>query len=394
LFMGIPYSPTFFTGSDLVSPIEKGVPMKGSKSLIAITIATTLALTPSAIAAPKTTVKAAGRVVKTVVNTILSGAAIPTKAIGIDGDFYIDTKNVNLYGPKTKGVWKIATTLKQAELKSVTTVVGEQGGIGATGPQGEKGDKGATGSTGAAGSVGLSGATGATGAKGNDGATGAHGFSGATGSIGATGATGATGAKGDTGLTGATGAAGINGTNGVDGAAGLQGTPGAAGAKGDTGTAGAVGSTGSAGAKGDTGTAGADGVSNAKFNSLPNIALNTTSSGANGASNFFTVAELGNYTFQVLISGVVSKTDDLNFTAEIVSGGTAIDNQFVVSSAAVISTGGTPGRRYSIVATGVVSNVAPGTIFGVRISLDTAAATGFTIYFSGRALINKVGSIG
>jgi len=353
--------------------------MKGSKSLIAITIATTLAITPSAIAAPKTTVKAAGRVVTTVVNTILSGSAIPTKAIGIDGDFYIDTKNLNLYGPKVKGVWKIATSLKQAELKSVTTVVGEQGGIGATGatgPQGDKGDKGATGSTGVAGSVGLSGATGATGAKGNDGATGASGFSGATGSIGATGAVGATGAKGDTGLTGAKGDAGT------------------AGAKGDTGTAGAKGDTGTAGAKGDTGTAGAEGISNAKFNSLPNISLNTTSAGANGTSNFFTVAELGNYTFQILISGVVSKTDDLNFTAEIISGGTAIDNQFVVSSAAVISTGGTPGRRYSIVATGVVSNVAPGTIFGVRISLDTAAGTGFTIYFSGRALINKVGSIG
>jgi hypothetical protein len=359
--------------------------MKGSKSLLAITIATTLAITPSAIAAPKTTVKAAGRVVTTVVNTILSGAAIPTKAVGIDGDFYIDTKNLNLYGPKVKGVWKVATSLKQAELKSVTTVVGEQGGIGATGatgPQGDKGDKGATGNTGVAGSVGLSGATGA---KGNDGATGASGFSGATGSIGATGAVGATGAKGDTGLTGAKGDAGT---------AGAKGDTGTAGAKGDTGTAGAKGDTGTAGAKGDTGTAGAEGISNAKFNSLPNISLNTTSAGANGTSNFFTVAELGNYTFQILISGVVSKTDDLNFTAEIISGGTAIDNQFVVSSAAVISTGGTPGRRYSIVATGVVSNVAPGTIFGVRISLDTAAGTGFTIYFSGRALINKVGSIG
>lgn len=365
--------------------------MKGSKSLIAIIIATTLAISPSAIAAPKTTVKAAGRVVTTVVNTILSGAAIPTKAIGIDGDFYIDTKNLNLYGPKIKGVWKIATSLKQAELKSVTTVVGEQGGVGATGatgPQGDKGDKGATGNTGANGSAGLTGASGATGAKGNDGATGASGFSGATGAtglIGATGPAGATGLKGDTGLTGATGTAGAKGDTGLTGLTG---------AKGDTGTAGAKGDTGIAGAKGDTGTAGAEGVSNAKFNSLPNIALNTTSAGANGSSNFFTVAELGNYTFQVMISGVVSKTDDLNFTAEIISGGTAIDNQFVVSSAAVISTSGTPGRRYSLVATGVVSNVAPGTIFGVRISLDTAAATGFTIYFSGRALINKVGSIG
>ena len=365
--------------------------MKGSKSLIAITIATTLAITPSAIAAPKTTVKAAGRVVTTVVNTILSGAAIPTKAVGIDGDFYIDTKNLNLYGPKKRGVWKIATSLKQEEIKSVTTVVGEQGGMGATGatgPQGDKGDKGATGNTGANGSAGLTGASGATGAKGNDGATGASGFSGATGAtglIGATGPAGATGLKGDTGLTGATGTAGAKGDTGLTGLTG---------AKGDTGTAGAAGTTGITGAKGDTGTAGADGVSNAKFNSLPNIALNTTSAGANGSSNFFTVAELGNYTFQVLISGVVSKTDDLNFTAEIISGGTAIDNQFVVSSAAVISTSGTPGRRYSLVATGVVSNVAPGTIFGVRISLDTAAATGFTIYFTGRALINKVGSIG
>ena len=108
-------------------PKEKGVPMKGSKSLVAITIATTLAITPLAIAEPKTTLKAAGRVVATVVNTILSGPAIPTKAIGIDGDFYIDTKNAILYGPKKKGVWKIATSLKQTDTKSVTTVIGEQG---------------------------------------------------------------------------------------------------------------------------------------------------------------------------------------------------------------------------------------------------------------------------
>ena len=383
--------------------------MKGSKSLIAITIATTLAITPSAIAAPKTTVKAAGRVVTTVVNTILSGSAIPTKAVGIDGDFYIDTKNMNLYGPKVKGVWKIATSLKQAELKSVTTVVGEQGGIGATGAQGDKGDKGATGNTGANGSAGLtgaSGATGAVGAKGNDGATGATGFSGATGATGLIGATGpagptgATGLKGDTGLTGVAGAAGAAGAAGSNGTNGVDGAPGTAGAKGDTGLTGLTGSkgdTGTAGAAGSNGTngsPGAAGISNAKFNSLPNISISTANSGANGSANFFTVAESGNYTFEVLISGTVSKTEDMNFTAEIVSGGIAIDNQFAVSSAAVINTSGTPGRRYSIVATGAVLNVAPGTIFGVRISLDTAAISGFTIYFSGRALINKVGSIG
>jgi len=139
--------------------------MKGSKSLIAITIAATLALIPSAIAAPKTTSKAAGRITTPVVNTILNGVGIPAKTIGINGDFYIDTKNLNLYGPKIKGAWKTGTSLKQTDTKSITTVNGEVGATGDKGPQGDKGDKGATGSTGATGSAGSPGAAGAAGAK-------------------------------------------------------------------------------------------------------------------------------------------------------------------------------------------------------------------------------------
>ena len=365
--------------------------MKGSKSLIAITIATTLALTPSAVAAPKTTVKAAGRVGTTVVNTILSGTAIPTKAIGIDGDFYIDTKNVNLYGPKIKGVWKIATTLKQAELKSVTTVVGEQGGIGATGPQGEKGDKGVAGSTGAAGSVGLSGATGATGAKGNDGATGAHGFSGATGSIGATGAVGATGAKGDTGLTGATGAAGINGTNGVDGAAGLQGT---AGAKGDTGTAGAKGDTGTAGAKGDTGTAGADGVSHSYYvNTGTWILTSGVSMGASDSDPFGSLPA-GTYTFQILVDGTFSSvfTSAAAFGMQLLaSSGTPDYRVFASDTTAYVNGAGSRHIQFLIIGTLVCTGTST-----LRLhAIDQNGSTGSTLLnFSGRALINKVGSIG
>jgi hypothetical protein len=350
--------------------------MKGSKSLIAITIAISLAITPSAIAAQKTTLKAAGRDATTVVNTILSGAVIPTKAIGIDGDFYIDTKNANLYGPKTKGVWKIATSLKQTDTKSVTTVIGEQGGMGATGPQGEKGDKGATGSTGAAGSNGFSGATGATGAKGNDGATGVSGVAGSIGATGSVGATGATGAKGDTGLTGATGAAG------------------AAGAKGDAGTNGTAGAKGDTGTKGDTGLTGATGISNAKYVSLNNIIINTGTSGISGTSAFFTTTEVGNYEFQILISGSVGKTDNLNFTAAIFTPAGLIENQFVVSSAAAITYLGDLGRRYSLVVTGLVSNVAIGTDFGLRITLDAATTPGYNLIFMSRALINTVGSIG
>ena len=344
--------------------------MKGSKSLIAITIATTLAITPSAIAAPKTTLKAAGRVVTTVVNTILSGTAIPTKAIGIDGDFYIDTKNANLYGPKTKGVWKIATSLKQTDTKSVTTVIGEQGGMGATGPQGEQGDKGATGNTGAAGSNGSAGATGLTGAKGNDGATG---VSGVAGSIGATGSVGATGAKGDTGLTGAKGDTGLTG------------------AKGDTGLTGGKGDAGTAGAKGD---AGAAGISNTKFIAFNNISINTGTSGISGTSTFLTTTAVGNYEFQILISGEVGQTNDLNFTAVIYTAAGLIANQFSVSSAAPIIFFGSPGRRFSLVVTGVAANVEIGTVFGVRVTLAAATTPAYDVNFSGRALINTVGSIG
>ena len=371
--------------------------MKGSKSLIAITIATTLAITPSAIAAPKTTVKAAGRVVTTVVNTILSGSAIPTKAVGIDGDFYIDTKNMNLYGPKVKGVWKIATSLKQAELKSVTTVVGEQGGIGATGatgPQGDKGDKGATGNNGVAGAVGLSGATGA---KGNDGATGASGFSGATGSIGATGAVGATGAKGDTGLTGATGAAGAKGDTGLTGLTGLKGdtgTAGAAGATGTTGAAGAKGDTGTAGAKGDTGTAGADGVSNSYYvNTGTWILTSGVSMGASDSDPFGSLPA-GTYTFQILVDGTFSSvfTSAAAFGMQLLaSNGTPDYRVFASDTTAYVNGAGSRHIQFLIIGTLVCTGTSTLRLHAV----DQNGSTGSTLLnFSGRALINKVGSIG
>ena len=365
--------------------------MKGSKSLIAITIATTLAITPSAIAAPKTTVKAAGRVVTTVVNTILSGAAIPTKAIGIDGDFYIDTKNLNLYGPKIKGVWKIATTLKQAELKSVTTVVGEQGGVGATGatgPQGDKGDKGATGNTGANGSAGLTGASGATGAKGNDGATGASGFSGATGAtglIGATGPAGATGLKGDTGLTGATGTAGAKGDTGLTGLTG---------AKGDTGTAGAAGTTGITGAKGDTGTAGADGVSVSYFVNTGTWTLTSGTSMGAADSDPFGSLPAGSYTYEILIDGTFSSvfTSAASFGMQLVaSNGTPDYRVFASDTTAYINGAGSRHIQFLIIG----KLVCTGTSTLRLHSIDQNGSTGSVLLnFSGRALINKVGSIG
>jgi len=344
--------------------------MKGSKSLLAITIALSLAITPSVTAAPKTTLKAAGRVVTTVVNTILSGPTTPTKAVGIDGDFYIDTKNANLYGPKTKGVWKIATSLKQVDTKTVTTVIGEQGGMGATGPQGEKGDKGVTGNTGAAGSNGSTGATGLTGAKGNDGATG---VSGVAGSIGVAGAVGATGAKGDTGLTGAKGDAGT------------------AGAKGDTGLTGAKGDAGTAGAKGD---AGADGISNTYYVSTGMWSLSSGTIMGATDSNQFGSLPAGTYTFQILVDGTFSSafTNAVSIGMTLVATNGTPDYR-VFSSDTTAYVNGAGGRHVQFLIIGTLTCSGTST-FGLH-AVDAIGTTGgTTLYFTGRALINKVGSIG
>jgi len=239
--------------------------MKGNRSLVAITLAISLAILPSAIAVEKSSTKAAGPSPTTVVNTILSGSGAPAKTLGINGDFYIDTKNLNLYGSKTKGVWKIATSLKVKEVPVVANVIGESGAIGQTGP---KGDKGATG---------------------DKGAPGAQGIQGLTGAVGITGLAGASGAAGSSGAPGVAGAKGDSGAQGSQGASGSAGTPGVAGAKGDTGTQGIQGIQGIQGVKGDTGTTGAQGDSGAsavKFATVPAGTLAITTAGNSISQTF------------------------------------------------------------------------------------------------------------
>jgi hypothetical protein len=323
-------------------------------------MATTLALIPSAIAAPKTASKAAGRVTTTVVNTILSGVGVPSKTLGINGDFYIDTKNLNLYGPKTKGVWKVATSLKQIDTKSVTTVIGEAGSVG---EKGDKGDKGATGNTGA---TGVAGVAGAAGAKGSDGAPGGMGVSGPTGSSGPAGATGSSGAAGATGSTGAAGSQGMQGIKGDAGAAGA---------------AGAVGATGAAG------------VSASKFVSIESFSLVTSIDGNSNSGSFFTAGSDGNYTFDILVTGGIQLSVDYKMNAEIVVGSSAIISQYVVASDAITFANGSAGRQYGFHIIGAAADVTAGTIFGVRVTIQYGAGTS-TVFFNGRALINKVGSIG
>jgi hypothetical protein len=355
--------------------------MKRNSSLVAIALTISLAMLPSAIAVEKTSTKAAGPSSTTVVNTILSGSSTPSKTLGINGDFYIDTKNLNLYGPKTKGVWKLTTSLKPKEPAIAAIVTGDTGPTGPrgdTGAQGEKGEKGVTGDKGAQGALGVQGLTG------NTGAVGATGFSGATG---ATGSAGATGAVGSTGTPGVAGAKGDAGTQGIQGLTGLTGT------KGDTGT---TGTTGSQGAKGDTGTAGAPGdagISVAKFATVPLTTLATGVDGGSTSNIFFTAESNGNYTFEVLLSGLVGIPNQMKLYAELVSGNMLIGNQFAVASDSTTGVNGLSGRQYGFRLIGSAANVTTGTTFSVRVGIVNAVDS-ININFMGRALVNKVGSIG
>ena len=140
---------------------------------------------------------AAGRA-NDVVNTIRSGNGVPSSSLGIDGDFYIDLKSMNIYGPKKNKLWPLPTSLR--------------GPAGATGPSGVDGKNGSVASA-------TTGAPGPAGPKGDTGATGAMGATGATGPTGPAGSnTGTAGPKGDTGATGATGATGPKGDTGSAGA--------------------------------------------------------------------------------------------------------------------------------------------------------------------------------
>ena len=85
--------------------------------------------------------------------TIISGAGAPSAAVGIDGDFYIDTAANAIYGPKSLGGWPSPPT-------SMIGPTGPAGPAGATGPAGPDGAPGSPGPTGPAGPDGATGPAG------------------------------------------------------------------------------------------------------------------------------------------------------------------------------------------------------------------------------------------
>ena len=378
--------------------------MKTKTTLIAFALITTLMSSPQAFPAGKSSIeiKKAGRSATTIPNTILSGNAIPTKTVGIDGDFYIDIKNANLYGPKTKGVWKLATTLRVAETKDVV--------VPADGIDGAKGNTGEQGLSGTNGTNGIDGAKGADGARGADGVKGATGLTGATGSTGYTGATGSTGAKGETGASGVAGAAGTNGTAGAKGDSGTAGTNGVDGSKGDTGLSGAKGDagiqgvkgdtglTGSSGAPGGTGATGAAGISNAQWVAVPVIRLSSESP-VEGTPwvNFGVALVDGSYIFQIILDGTFSPSTSasLSIALEITAVGAATNmNTRMMTSDATNFVNGSSARRIQFVVFGTITSAATSTLLQARVIDMNGNISTSILSFSGTALITKVGSIG
>ena len=55
---------------------------------------------------------AAGRSTNSIANTVLSGSGVPAKTLGIDGDFYIDIKSMNIYGPKKNNHWPLPISMR------------------------------------------------------------------------------------------------------------------------------------------------------------------------------------------------------------------------------------------------------------------------------------------
>ena len=71
----------------------------------------------------------------------------------------------------------------------------------------------------------------------------------------------------------------------------------------------------------------------------------------------------------------------------------AIGNQFTVASDSTSGVNGVSGRQYGFRIIGAVANVNAGTSFSVRVGINNAVDS-VNITFMGRALVNKVGSIG
>ena len=309
-------------------------------SILLVLVITTSLSIPSSIAATKP--KAAGRSSTAVINTVLNGKGAPSNTLGINGDFYIDTRSLLISGPKSKGKWPVARSMQGAngtngtdgkngnDAKNVSTASSVAGPAGPQGERGEKGVDGAAGSSGAAGVAGLSGAAGPAGATGPAGS----------------------------GSTGAQGPSGSNGTNGTNGSAG---------------------GTGLTGARGETGTVGPSEVTVGTL-------IFSNISGAIGSSSASTLSGLKagkSYVIRFLIhtyypsDRFLSTAMILNLTAVATSGSPVITKQYIQASGNTYRNGA-EGYEWSLVGQLVVNGALVPDDFGLTITITAGKSTAST----------------
>jgi len=323
-----------------------------------------------------TKLKSAGRTANSIPNTILNGSIAPTKSVGINGDFYIDTKNLNIYGPKKNNVWPNPMSLRG--------VAGVAGSDGKSGSQGAAGSDGKT-ITNTSTVQGSAGATGATGATGSAGATGIAGANGANGESGAAGVAGAAGANGSNGETGAAGAAGVAGSTGANGATGASGSAGPAGPTGATGPTGPVGSQG---------VSGVTSVSVGKFNFINTL---TGTAGSSAQSNNFGGMSSGKkYLMHLVISGVNSNFDDIAATLILEISSTV--GVIPITTAYYVSGGRkyvSPGTRFTqnIHAELVIDGTLVTETFNLFAKVSASEGLSSVVSLSGYYSLTEVGSI-
>jgi len=350
-------------------------PVKRSHLSILLAIALSITATSITPASP------AGRTATSIPNTILNGKGAPANTVGINGDFYIDTRSLLIFGPKANGKWSAAQNLQGP--------IGAAGAAGSNGSDGKNGADGKTISNASAttGPAGPQGEKGLTGAAGPSGPAGPTGPAGATGPQGATGSSGSGGGTpGPAGPTGATGAAGSAGVTGPTGATGSTGATGATGAQGDAGAAGATGATGPQGATGPAG------VSRVSVVSISDFTLSTlTPFGGVDSANFGTLESNSAYWFHIFIEGQNTNAG-LRLGATISTTGAA-PTYSVQRSDFIKVTASSATAMYGFEIMGTISTGGSALSLVIRVIDAQGESASGSITFSGTAYIAKVGSI-
>jgi hypothetical protein len=330
--------------------------------LLVLAIATSVSI-PSSIAATKP--KAAGRSATAVINTVLNGNGAPSNTLGINGDFYIDTRSLLISGPKTKGKWPAAKSLQGAngtngsdgrngtDAKNVSTASSV---AGPAGPQGERGEKGADGAAGASGGAGVAGAAGTAGATGPAGPAGS-------------------------GSPGTQGSPGTNGTNGTNGGAGGTGLT---GARGETGTVGSIGN------RGETGTVGPSEVTNI---SIPTWTLQTATSFGFATSSGFGVLKAGkSYQFSIQLWGTTNSADS-PYGLELLTSTGIAPSYFYTVMPFRYAIDPTTSYKYGFSVIGTITVGVADVSLSIKIVDAVGDTTSKPMVLTGKALITLVGAV-